>query len=568
MTAARPHGALTRPVLRLLLRPALRTLWWVFALTAVVGGTAARVDAQARGADPARVLVMPFQASASEPKAEWLGELAAAALTRELQSAGVPAIPRADRLRAMDRLQVPAVPLLSHATVLRLASLVGATIAVVGRVEATADEIVVRAQAIDIDTHRMAPEIVERGPRTDLFAIAGRAGRALLPAAPEPAAGPEPGAGTPPGAPRPAAAAFELFIRGLVTRAPATKIVLLTQALEQAPALDDARFALWETYSDQGEHQRALAVVRAVTAGGPDARRAAFLAAVSNLQLGRYPEASTGFGTLHQARPDAALANNLGIAQLRKPGPGARAADLFREAATLDAADADLFFNLGYAHWIAREYAPAVAALRDAVRRNPADDEAHYVLGAALQASGAASEAAREKDLARRLSSAYGELEARQGTSSVPRGLERMKTDIDAAASLVRVESAIAAAGQRDQREVVGFYLANGRRLFRAERDAEALVELRRAVFLSPYESEAHLLMGQILLRGGRLREAIDALKISVWSQDSVPARLALAGAYLTAREYPAARAELQSILQTEPGNTAAAARLAQLPPP
>jgi tetratricopeptide (TPR) repeat protein len=468
----------------------------------------------------------------------------------------------------MDRLQVPAVPLLSHATVLRLASLVGATIAVVGRVEATADDIVLRARAIEITTHRMAPEIVERGPRADLFAIAGRAGRALLPAAVGTGAGAGPGAGTSPEAPKPAAAAFELFIRGLVTRAPATKILLLTQALEQAPALHDARFALWETHSDQGEHQRALGVVRAVTTGGPDARRAAFLAAVSNLQLGRYPEASTGFGTLHQARPDAALANNLGIAQLRKPGPGPKATDLFREAATLDAADADFFFNLGYAHWIAREYTPAVAALRDAVRRNPADDEAHYVLGAALQASGAALEAAREKDLARRLSSAYSELEARQGTSSVPRGLERMKTDIDAAASLVRVESAIAAAGQRDQRELVGFYLANGRRLFRAERDAEALGELRRAVFLSPYESEAHLLMGQILLRGGRLREATDALKISVWSQDTVPARLALAEAYVAAREYPAARAELQTILAAEPGNAAAAARLAQLPPP
>jgi len=503
---------------------------------------------------------MPFQASASEPKGEWLGELAAAALTRELQSAGVSAIPRADRLRAMDRLQVPAVPLLSHATVLRLASLVGATVAVVGRVEATTDEVVVRARVIELATHRMTPEIVERGPRTDLFAIAGRAGRALLPEATRTGAGPE--------AQRPAAAAFELFIRGLTTRTPATKILLLTQAIEQAPALDDARFALWETYSDQGEHQRALGVVRAVNAGGADARRATFLAAVSNLRLGRFPEASTGFGALHQAMRDPALANNLGIAQLRKPGPGAKATDLFREAAALDPADADLFFNLGYAHWIAREYPQAVAALRDAVRRDPADDEAHYVLGAALQASGAASEAAREKDLARRLSSAYRELEARQGTSSVPRGLERMKTDIDAAASLVRVESAIAAAGQRDQRELVGFYLANARRLFRAERDAEALTELQRAVFLSPYESEAHFLTGQILARGGRLREAIDALKISVWSRDTAAARLALADAYLTAREYPAARAELQAILASEPGNAAAAARLAQLPPP
>jgi tetratricopeptide (TPR) repeat protein len=253
--------------------------------------------------------------------------------------------------------------------------------------------------------------------------------------------------------------------------------------------------------------------------------------------------------------------------QLRRPGSGPKATDLFRQATALDPNDADLFFNLGYAHWIAREYPLAVTALREAVRRNPADDDAHYVLGAALQASGATDEGAREKDLARRLSSVYSDLDARRTANSVPRGLERVKTAIDAA-SLARVENALNAAGQREQRELVGFYLANGRRLFQTEQDAEALAELRRAVFLSPYESEAHLLIGRILLRGGRVREAIDTLKISVWSRDTPAARLALAEAYVAAREHAAARTEAQAVLAAEPGNSAAAALLASLPPP
>jgi predicted Zn-dependent protease len=145
--------------------------------------------------------------------------------------------------------------------------------------------------------------------------------------------------------------------------------------------------------------------------------------------------------------------------------------------------------------------------------------------------------------------------------------LERLKTAIDAT-SLSRVESAISAAGQREQRELVSFYLNNGRRLYQAERDADALAELRRVVFLSPYESEAHLLIGRILLRGGRPREAIDTLKISVWSRDTPAARLALAEAYVAAREYAAARIEVQAVLTAEPGNAAAAALLAGLPPP
>ena len=528
----------------------------VAALVLLTGLAPASAFAQAGGPGP-RPLVMPFQATSTESRTDWLGELAAVAITRELRAAGVSAIRRDDRLQAMDRLRVPDVPRLSHATVIRLGSAVGATVIVVGRVETAGAELVLRAQPIRVDTGFMAAEIVERGPRAELFDVAGRIGRRVI------------GAGAPSAAAiaaRPPLAAFELFVRGLVAGAPSTRIALLGDALQQAPALDDARFALWDAYTEQGEHQRARTAVTAGLVTG-DSRRAAFLGAVSDLQLGRFQEALTGFSNLQRAHADAAVANNMAVVQLRRPGSGPKASDLFREATTLDPADPDLFFNLGYAHWISREYPQAVAALREAVRRNPADDDAHYVLGAALQASGSADEGAREKDLSRRLSSVYSELDASRTGNSVPRGLERLKMAIDAA-SLARVESAISAAGQREQRELVGIYLANGRRLFQAERDAEALAELRRAVFLSPYESEAHLLIGRIFLRGGRPREAIDTLKISVWSRDTPAARLVLAEAYVAAREYAAARTEVQTVLAGDPGNSGAAALLASLPPP
>ena len=523
-------------------------------LASAVATTTARAQPVAGGVGP---LVMPFQATSDEPKAEWFGELAAVALTREWHAAGVPAISRADRLEAMERLHVPNVPLLSHATVVRLASVVGASLALVGRVEVMAGEIVLRARAIRVETGEMAEEVVERGLRADLFDVAARLGRQLLPAAP-PAAVPV--------SPRPPVPAFELFVRSLVTASPATRVTLLTSAIEQAPWFDDARLELWQVRTDQGEHQRARTAVAGIAADSSNGRRAVFLGAASALQLGRYDEAAAALGVLHRDRPDAAAANNLGIVQLRRPGQGPKAAELFREATELDPGDADLFFNLGYAHWIAREYPLAIAALREAVRRNAADGDAHYVLGAALQASGATVEGVREKDLAGRLSSAYSELDARRSTNSVPRGLERLKTEFDAA-SRPRADT-VALAGQREQREMAAIYLANGRRLSQDGREADALVELRRAVFLSPYDSDAHLLIGRLLLRLGRAREAIDALKISVWSRDAIPARVALAEAYAAAREYAAARTEAQGVLAAEPGNAAARELLSALPPP
>ena len=57
-------------------------------------------------------------------------------------------------------------------------------------------------------------------------------------------------------------------------------------------------------------------------------------------------------------------------------------------------------------------------------------------------------------------------------------------------------------------------------------RDDEAIAELRRTIFLAPYESEAHLLLGRIYLRTGRPQDAIDALTIAAWSDpDSAEAK-------------------------------------------
>ena len=74
------------------------------------------------------------------------------------------------------------------------------------------------------------------------------------------------------------------------------------------------------------------------------------------------------------------------------------------------------------------------------------------------------------------------------------------------------------AAEQRDQRDIAAFHLDQARQLFAKERDDDAIAELRRTIFLAPYDSEAHLLLARIYLRTGRTQDAIDALTIAVWS--------------------------------------------------
>jgi predicted Zn-dependent protease len=412
------------------------------------------------------------------------------------------------------------------------------------------DTLTVRARTIRLDVGRMSEEIVESGPIEDLFAIYARVTRRIVPGRAETLEEMEQD--------HPPPAAFEQYVKGLLAAVPATRISYLTHARRLAPAFLRPALELWRVYHEQGEHAAALATLRGVPEDHRLHRRAQFLSAVSLMHLERYDEAFDTLTALNRAAPDPAVFNNLGVVQLRRgaDAAGARAISYFGDALRLDGTDSDLMFNLGYAYFLDRELSQATSWLREALRRHTADGEAHYVLGAALQMSGSVVEGGREKDLARRLSSELAEFDAAStpGAGEVPTGLERVKTDIDIPATL-RVEAAIIEAGQRDQRQLAALHLANGRRFYETSRDSDAIAELRRVVYLSPYQSEAHLLLGRIYLRGGRTGDAIDALKVSIWSEDSVAAHLALAEAHVAAKDPSAARTELQLVLSRDPRN-------------
>jgi tetratricopeptide (TPR) repeat protein len=513
---------------------------------AIVFSAALQVVPLGAGAQTApRQLVVPFDNVSREAQSYWLSEASAVILTDDLIALGAPTITREDRARAFERLRVPVSATLSHATVIRLGQLVGAAAAVVGSVEVKGQDLTVRARSIRIEAGRMSPEIVESGPLTEIFSIYGRVARKLAPDSKVSAEAMEQA--------HPPIAAFEQYVKGLLVHAPSSRISFLSQAIRIEPSFHLARIELWNAYTDLSEHQQALAAVRDVPAGHRLARQAQFLGAISMLNLAQYQPAYGALTALNTARPDPAILNNLGVVQLRRP-PGAgqaNAVSYFRDATQADNTDSDLFFNLGYAYWLQKEVANAITALREAVRRNPADDAAHYVLGVALQANGSPTEAAREKELAKRLSSDYTEWDAKQGAKNdVPR------------------EDVIVAVEQRDQRDLARFHLDAGRRAYQAERDAEAISALRRVVYLAPYDSAAHLLLGRVYLRGGRTDEAIDEFKIAIWSDDTVVAHLALADAYTQAKDFATARTELQWILKADPQNADAKSMLDRLPAP
>lgn len=532
----------------------LQAAAFVMACIATGLGAPVEVAAQVPTSRPA-VIVVPFSSEGRDPRGYWLREASAVILTDEFVSLGLSAMSRDERLRAFDSLRVPATAPLSHATVIRIGQVVGATRVVVGSCAISGDTLTVRARSILLDTGRISTEFVETGPLANLFDVYERLARRLAEGLPR---------GTTTPMSRPPVAAFEQYIKGLLAETPAMKLSFLRGALRLAPSLHEARMAIWAVHNEVGEHDSALAVARQVPAAHALSREASFLASVSLVQLGRHQEAFDALTELNRGAIDGSLLNNLGVVQLRRPPVGAtgrRAVSYFSDAVAVEGGDPDLLFNLGYAQFLERDLPNAIQSLREVVRRSPADDAAHYVLGIALQMTGNAGEGARERELARRLSSEWEDWEK----GNVPKNLERMRTEL--AVPAFRVETEIVAAGQRNQQELAAFHIDAGRRAYLAERDDEAIASFRRAVYLSPYDAEAHLLLGRVYLRGGRQIEAVDEFTISIWSRDTVAARLALAEAYIQTQNVAGARSELQVVLGREPSSPEARRLLARLPP-
>lgn len=524
---------------------------WILVVAALVPALSPAPPLHAQA--PVRMLVVPFENSQSEPRFQWLSEASAVLLTDGLLQRGAGAIPRRERVSAFEQLHLPIAASLSRATVIRVGQLLGVGEVIVGSFTVQGDELIVTAHAIRVDVGRVQPQASERGPLTDLFAIFDRLAQRL--------AGTDSRTGN---ADTPPLDAFESYIKGLLAENSASRTSFLEAAVREHSQFDRARLALWEVRTDEGDHEAALATARAVRSSSPLSRRAQFVAGVSLLELERYEEAFDAFKKLLDentggpAASNAAVLNNLGVVQIRRgstPQTGS-AAYYLTKAADADK-DPDFLFNLGYAYVREGNHLGALYWLREALRRDATDADAHFVLAAALQATGSGVEAARERDIAGQLSARYEALEGQAGGGKVPAGLERIATDLEGARAL-RADYAITSSAQREHQELAAFHLERGRRFFDKEQDREAMAELRRAVYLSPYEAQAHLLIGRIHLRAGLPGDAIEALKISIWSEDSAAARVAMGEAYLKSGNAAAARAELERALVLDPSSAEA----------
>jgi tetratricopeptide (TPR) repeat protein len=479
------------------------------------------------------VLVLPF-ATAVEPgtpggtsAALWLGEALALLIADRLEAAGLDVPSRDDRVALFDRLRLPTPTGLSRPTMMRVAQMAGASEVVFGQVRLGAT-VGVHIDTISVAEGRVLAPIALDSSLPELLSLGASAGDRLGRALGAPLSD------APRERPEIPFVAFENYVKGLVAAMPTAAQRFLESAMTLAPHDGRVLTALWRVYADQGAHERALAAASAVPAEAPESWQARFSAALSLIELRRFDGAERALIALGAERPEAAaIPNALGLVALRRrPARNEEAAAHFQRAAAAAPGIVDYHFNLGYVRALAHDVSGALAALREAIRRNTADADAHLVMSTLYAASGKSAEAARSWTLARLLDASI-ESPASAPPAVVPPGLERVTSDLD-------------------------------RPVLRAL-DAAFAVDLKRAVYRAPNDHDAHLALGRAYLDAGRLSDAIDEFKVAVWCRETVTARVALGAALFDSGDREAARREAERALAIAPDSAEARALLRRI---
>ena len=100
--------------------------------------------------------------------------------------------------------------------------------------------------------------------------------------------------------------------------------------------------------------------------------------------------------------------------------------------------------------------------------------------------------------------------------------------------------------------------MIRGQNLSKAGQDLEAATDLRRVIYLAPDNDQAHLALGRLYQRTGRLADAIDEFKVAIWCRETAPARVALGSAFLESGDRDAARREATRALALAPDSAEA----------
>jgi len=360
-------------------------------------------------------------------------------------------------------------------------------------------------------------------------------------------------------------AAFEQYIRGLLSNEDEIRLRDLKEAARLEPDWPDPAYALGQFYFQKNDCADALPWFAKVPRTHPVSVEAIFATGVCRLRLGQPDKAQDVFSALredlqHNLVSGADLPeilNNLGIAQVRQDELASARTTIGR-AGDIDPDEDDYPFNLGLLSLQQKDFATAVTYFAESVKREPDNPENHAFLLYALEKAGnkdelrAAREAAQEE---------FGEkgLPLLKFDSKHPDSLtkyERVKPELETTSLRLELQGpvqAVSASVVTMPGDGAAAHLRQGRQQMRAGRLDVAEREFRAALASDPHNAAAHRELAEIYRRRGKLDDAVKELQLSLAELDSAAARTTLARVYLDQKKPDLARKELEKAVKLAP---------------
>ncbi len=542
------------------------------------------LQAQTRAADT--VLVLPFENTSDKPEFNWVGESFALSLSELLNVPTLNTVTNSQRKTIQQRLRIPLTSLPSLATALKLARESGATLLISGHYNIvpaqgdTAATINVTARIIRVNEGRFLNEDLPDGRRVtrdinlndalgNLQTMQGQIAYQILYQRDK--ALPYSQNQLIEAADKVPARAFEAYIKGLLTPAPAARenyfknaMRLYTEAVPDG-IFADAALELGHLYLGQKRFAEAIGSFERVMTATQQCRDAAknenkvsqcndesfaessFYIGSIQWQQGNYEQA---LGVLRPLAEDLKLTtvyNTLGAiavqaSRAEKKNDTKSAAllaeglELLKKASESSPEDNNVKFNYALALFLSGDQGDAAAQLRPILNANPADGESYYILAKALSELKDPTAAAQDNEARKYLAAGnrYANLEKEWPRSKL---LSDIKLRVDqpqrkdfVSVVLSQRSSAPAPAASDESNTMLG----RARTEFKNGNDDEAMALLRRVLASEPMNAESYLILGKIHLRRGDLDQAISSFKTAIfWDNRLIDAHVSLGKIYL-----------------------------------
>ena len=500
------------------------------------------------------VVILPFSNRSDKEEIYWLGEGFAESLSEELQLHNAVILPRRVRLSAYEDLHLPYTGELSRATMLKIAAKLSADYVVFGSFNLKDSNLEVEVRVIKSSASGLSAPIQAAGSLDRLYQVQLALRDGLLRYFNIQSLQPETQQ-VPPDRTVPLHA-YELYIKGLMENSDAERIKFLQKAMEANPGYSQAAYRLGFTLFRLQRYRESSEVLKKASFDGMNLERANFLTALNAYYSGDFQGAYQMWLELSKTHSTAEVYSNIGLALMKQNDMQGAGWNLAK-AVELNPGQADYHFNLA-ASYVLRGYdRQAVQQYREVINRRPADYQALYLIAKLLERE---SDATLKDLVSKRVFQCFQETVPSDQKGKFPEQFSTVGQLLRPANQFLTQEESdyqnlSDLKNLKDRANIVKSYQTRSAALVDKLDSSSAILEIKKGVSLSPFDSYLHYQWGRSLSQQKNQAAAVTEFEFSIWCEDNVDSRLALADLYRESERYSESKAHVQRALALDPQN-------------